>query len=406
MHVFLPGVPLGLLCVSLLACGPIVDRAPFSYRPDTMSSGDLLGPFDGMVVDAETDRPVTGAVVSASWAFERGVGLTGPAGASEVVTETGADGRYRLPAIDALPSGASMRVRRFTMVVYQPGYVGWRSDRLFPERTRRRDFSQRGNRVRLAKWREGLSHHEHLVFLGGGPAIRAVTQPEVKSALMELDGQRVPGPAVPGQPPGAAAGPGRGLPQLDAAPLLSVEEIRGVTGYAGEFDVSKLTDLPTTEFYDSRHFKARGQPEAFDVALRVWRLGTAGAETQYRKLLGELPGATPADEVGDASLRARAADVQGLAFMLRERGLVLALSCGVRQCPEMTMLVRLAKLVESHLGELSVALPPVEGTAPAPTAPTPTAPTPGTPAAPVEALPATPPAAPAPGGVPPGGTVP
>src|SRR5688500_9330318 len=174
-------------------CGPIVDRAPFSYRPDTMSPGDLLGPYEGMVVDAETDRPIAGAVVAGAWAFERGVGLAGPAGAAESVTETGADGRYRLPPIEELPSGGSMRVRRFTLIVYQRGYVGWRSDRHFPERTRRRDFSQRGNRVRLVKWRDGLSYHEHLVFLGGGPAVRSAVAADVETAALELDGQVVAG---------------------------------------------------------------------------------------------------------------------------------------------------------------------------------------------------------------------
>ena len=139
-------------------CGPIVEQAPFSYRPDTMAPGDLLGPFDGMVVDAETDRPIAGAVVIGSWAFERGIGLTGPAGASEVVTETGADGRYRLPGAGGrCRAGASMRVRRFTLVVYHQGYVGWRSDRQFPEGTARRDFSQRGNRVRLDEMAGGAA---------------------------------------------------------------------------------------------------------------------------------------------------------------------------------------------------------------------------------------------------------
>ena len=395
-------VALPILWLSLLGCGPIVDRAPFSYRPDTMTSGDLLGPFEGMVVDAETDRPIAGAVVAGSWAFERGVGLSGPAGATEVVTETGADGRYRLPAVEELPSGASMRVRRFTLVVYQRGYVGWRSDRHYPERTRRRDFSQRGNRVRLVKWREGLSHNEHLVFLGGGGAIRTAAQSELQAAALELDGRSVPAGGATDGGPGAQAQ--SGLPRLDISPLLSVDEIRGVTGYAGEFDVGKLGDLPTTEFYDSRHFKARGQPEVFDVGLRVWRLGTAGAEAQYQKLLGELPGATRADEVGDASLRARTTDLQGVAFLARERGLVLALSCGVRQCPEMTMLVRLAKLAESHIGELGPAVPaPATGTqgpTPAPPAGTPAAPSAAPPAAPAPA-PGTGPAPAAPGGNPP-----
>jgi hypothetical protein len=145
---------------------------------------------------------------------------------------------------------------------------------------------------------------------------------------------------------------------LDIARLLSDDEIRGVTGYVGKFEDGKLTDLPTTEFYDSRHFKAVGKPESFDVGLRVWRLGSAAAEVQYGKLLGELPGAKAVDEVGDASLRARSGVVNGLAFLVRDRGAVVSINCGTSQCTEPGMLLRLAKLVESRLPDLQQAEPP------------------------------------------------
>jgi hypothetical protein len=337
-------------------CGPIVERAPFSYRPDTMTPGDLLGPFEGTVVDGDTDRPLSGAVVAASWAFERGTGLEGPAGSEEVVTETGADGRYHVPVLTKLPSGLSMRVRRFSLIVYARGYVGWRSDRRFPDGRIRRDFSQRGNRVRLEKWRDTLYHHKHLVFLGGGSAIQAASQWELQPAALELEGVR-PTRAAALTEPGAeavAAGP----PPLNVVPLLNEDELRGVTGYAGAFIAGKLTDLPTTEFYDSRHFKAEGRPESYDVGLRVWRLGPAGADAQYRKLLTQLPGAEARDEIGDASLRARTGDVFGLAFLSRERGIVVSLSCGANQCTEASQLLRLAKLIEGHLGDLNPAAAP------------------------------------------------
>lgn len=333
-----------------MGCGPIVERAPFSYRPDTLSSGDMLGPFDGIVVDGDTDRPIAGATVAASWAFERGVGLTGPAGATEVVTETGADGRYRIPALATFPNGPSMRVRRFTLIVYQRGYVGWRSDRQFPAGSERRDFSQRSNRVRLEKWRDGFLHSRHLVFLGGGAAVRSAAQWELQPASLELDGVTGAGRALAGAE--AAAPSASGPVPLDVSPLLTEQEVRGVTGYAGAFDIAKLTDLPTTEFYDSRHFKAQGRPESFDVGLRVWRLGPSGAEAQYRKLLTELPGAQPSDEVGDASLRAKAGDVLGLVFLARGPGIVVSLTCGTEQCTDPDMILRLGKLVEGHLSEL------------------------------------------------------
>jgi len=305
-----------------------------------------------MVLDSETERPIAGATVAASWAFERGIGLVGPLGAREVVVETGADGRYKIPALDDLPSGGSTRIRRFTLIVYHRGHVGWRSDRRFPEGRVRRDFSQRGNRVHLDKWQQTMAHHRHLVFLGGGDAVRAAAAWEVQPASLELEGG-TPGAA-------AAAGPAAGPKALDAKPLLSEDEVRGVTGYPGKFEVGKLADLASTEFYDSRHFKAAGKPESYDVALRVWLLGAAGAEAQYRKLLGELPGAKAADEIGDSSLRARTGDVSGVAFLLRDRGAVVSVTCGISQCPDPEMVLRLAKLVESHLAEL----PPVPGSEP------------------------------------------
>jgi hypothetical protein len=107
-----------------------------------------------------------------------------------------------------------------------------------------------------------------------------------------------------------------------------------------------------SDVYDSRHFKAKGKSEAFDVAVRVWLLGSAAAETQFAKLSAELPAAVATEEIGDKAVRARGGEVAGLAFLLRERGLVVQVSCGISQCTDASMVLRLAKLVESHIGEL------------------------------------------------------
>jgi hypothetical protein len=367
----LPAVAVVALAAALAACGPMVEKAPFPVRPDSVRPADLLGPYDGIVVDADTERPIAGALVAASWAFERGVGFQAPLAAHEVVTETGADGRYQIPRLESVPSGLSTRVRRFTIIVYHRGHVGWRSDRRFPGRLARRDFSQRGNRVRLEKWMPTLAHAEHLLFLGGGSRIRTAAAWEAQTAAMELEGERgaqISGRAteLPGAP-GVEPAPNKAAaPPLDVAHLLTDDEIRGVTGYVGKFEDGKLSDLPTTEFYDSRHFKATGKPESFDVGLRVWRLGSAAAEVQYGKLLAELPGAKAVDEVGDASLRARSGAVGGLAFLVRERGAVVSITCGTSQCTEPGMLLRLAKLVESRLPDLQA---PAEPPRPAPALP-------------------------------------
>lgn len=335
-------------------CGPIVDRAPFPSRPDSVRPGELLGPYDGKVVDTDSERPIAGAVVAGSWAFERGIGVEGPSDVEEVVTQTGADGRYSIPALSRLPTGLSSRVRRFTLIVYRKGYVGWRSDRRFPGRQARRDFSQRNNLVRLDRWQASYPHSRHLLFLGGGAKVREAAAWEAEQAALDLEGDVSGRRASPSEGVGPAA-----ATLLDVSGLLNDDEIRGVTGYVGGFEDGKLADLPTTEFYDSRHFKAKGQPESFDVGLRVWRLGAAAAEVQYGKLQRELPQASVTDEIGDASFRARAPNVQGLVFLVRERGVVVSLTCGVGQCGDEGQIITLGKLVESRLPDLSPAAAPV-----------------------------------------------
>ena len=342
---------LALFSSAFGSCGPVVGNAPFSARPDTLQAGDLLGPFDGMVVDAETERPVAAATVVGSWGFERGIGLEGPAGFREVSIETSADGRYQIPRPDDVPTGSSMRLRRFTLVVYRRGYVAYRSDFKFASGESRHDFSQHANKVRLEKWLPSIEHRRHLAFLGGGQAVTKAAGWEAQPASLEQEGRRALPEAGEKQVETSAPLANK---MLDVSPLLSVEEVRGVTGFAGDFEVGRLTDRVRSDVYDSRHFKAKDKGEAFDVGIRVWSLAPAAAEAQFHKLKGELPAAVATEEIGDLSLRARGGDVAGLAYLLRERGLVIQLSCGTSQCTESGMILRLAKLVESHVAELGL----------------------------------------------------
>lgn len=357
------GARAAAIAVACVTCGPIVEQAPFPARPDVLAPGDLLGPFDGFVLDAETERPISGAVVGASWAFERGLGFSGPAGAHDVATESDADGRFRVPRLRDLPGGGSTRVRRFTLVVYRRGYVGWRSDVVFPDGVVRRDFGQRATRVRLKRWRDDLSHARHLVFLGGSPAIRRAASWEIQLAGLELDG--VKRPAAAGEEAAAFAR------VLDVAALLSEDEVRAVTGYAGAFDVVALPDLPATDFYGSRHFRAREGGERFDVGLRVWRLGEGGAEEEYRRRVAELASAVSSTEIGDEAVRARGADAAGLVFLSRRHGVVVSLTCGLSQCTEPATLTKLGKLVEGRLPDLGTVPAPagLDGAAPSGGAP-------------------------------------
>ena len=201
------------------------------------------------------------------WGFERGIGLRGPAGAREFSVETSADGRYQIPRPEDLPTGGSMRLRRFTLVVYRRGYVGYRSDFKFATGEARHDFSQRANKVRLEKWQNTLEHRRHLAFLGGGQAIAKAAGWEVQPASLEYEGLSAPRVAeIPGETAAIVA-----ARMLDVSPLLSVEEVRGVTGFAGDFEVGRLMDRVRSDVYGN--FNNRGLipiPESYHrQAIRI-----------------------------------------------------------------------------------------------------------------------------------------
>ena len=222
--------------------------------------------------------------------------------------------------------------------------------------------------ARLDRWQPTFTHARHLLFVGGGAKIREAAAWEAQQASLDLEGE-----AAGGRGPSDGEEP-RSTAVLDIGGLLTDDEIRGVTGYVGSFEKEKLSDLPTTEFYDSRHFKAVDKPESFDVGLRVWRLGVAAADAQYQKLRRELPKADVTDEIGDASFRARSGNIGGLVFLVRDRGIVVSLTCGSDQCADPAQLATIGKLVESRLSDLPPA-PPLpaapgdEAPAPAPSAP-------------------------------------
>jgi len=68
--------------------------------------------------------------------------------------------------------------------------------------------------------------------------------------------------------------------------------------------------------------------------------------------------------VGDASFRARSGGIAALVYLVRDRGLVVSMTCGGSQCTEPGQLVKLAKLVESRLPELPAEPPRAEPAAP------------------------------------------
>jgi hypothetical protein len=358
------------------ACAPIIESAPFPARPDTVIPGDLLGPYDGRVLDGDTEKPVAGALVVGVWRFERGVGFVGADGAITESTQSDNDGNYTLPRLKQLPSGLSTRLCAFTLIIYMKDYVGYRSDRRFKDGAPRGDFAQRGNRVRLERMSQEIAHARHLAFIGGLPEVRRAAAAEIEAASLELFGKK------PTRPEKEAA-----QAPLDVWPLLRTDEVKATTGFAGTFTEDRLTDLPRTSFYDSHHFKAVGQPERMDVALRVWKLPPKDAQAQYERLLGALPSAKATDEIGARSLRAGQGDIIAVAWYDAPHGVVVQISCGLGQCPDHQTALKLAELIEKRLdmlggpgsregGEKPELLPPGQQVVPTPPEVTPPVPPP------------------------------
>lgn len=358
-----PGAGLVLMGLLLGACGPIVRVAPFSERPDSVKPGSLLGPFDGQVVDADTQQPLPDAVVSCSWGFDRGVGTAAPDLSRTYATRTDVDGRYRIPALRSFAQGLSARLARLSFVIYKKEYVAYRQDLVFPQRRPRFDFAQRGNLVKLSRWSPELSRVQHLLFLGGGPELEAASSWEAMVAAAELDRG---GPAtLPAAGAGLTAAATRPAPAtapalLDASLLITSDDVRAVTGYSGAFSTGRLGG-PRTASYDSFHLRAVDRPERYDVAVRVWRPERAKLTARYEELLSSLPGSKQNDEVADRSFTVRQGEILGLGFLDRSSETVVLLTCGRGQCTKESQLLQLGRTVEKNLSRLAPPPPDEEG---------------------------------------------
>jgi hypothetical protein len=329
-----------------------VRDAPFRVRPDSVKPGSLLGPFDGQVRDAASGDPIPGALVYASWSFQSGYGLTAPAGYREVITSTDASGKYSIPVLEEVPDSGSVRVTEFILVVYKRGYVAYRSDHQFRDLGPRRDFSQRQNQVVLERWRAEYSHVRHLRYLGGGAALAALTGWEAEEAAAELSGQRgVEGPRL-------ATDILPGDRRLLAAQLLSEREIQTITSNTTSFETGPLGDEPDSDQYSSQHYRAVGQAESFDVAVRMYTLDSDEAPQRYAELVDSLPNVDERDEIADRSFRAIEGEITGVGFLDGRRGVVVLITCGRSQCETPDSAVSLARKAHATLEELS----PVEQT--------------------------------------------
>ncbi len=203
--------------------------------------------------------------------------------------------------------------------------------------------------MQLERWHSEHSHVRHLRYVGGGTALAALTAWERAEAASGLSGERRETSGQLASDLLDSLSDGR----LIAAQLLGEAEIKEITGFEGSFESGPLNDEADTSTYSSQHFKALGQPEVFDVALRLWRLpnegGDSAADQRFSELKSTLPGVTDRDDVADKSLLALEGDIQGYAFLDKRRSLVVLLTCGKGQCKEQGQLIDIARKIYSNI---------------------------------------------------------
>jgi len=116
----------------------------------------------GRVVDAETGKPVEGAVVLVQWTMTKGVpGMTHHEVHKIIEMETPQNGKI------AIPKTFSPLINKPEIVIFKEGYIAWRSDIIYPGWQKRKDLSD-FLVIKMEKFKEEFSRYEHYGFLTHG----------------------------------------------------------------------------------------------------------------------------------------------------------------------------------------------------------------------------------------------
>ena len=375
VRTLLPVIALCCAVPSTFGCAPLVRPAPFAGASTKVTGVSLLGPFDGQIVDAETEEPIADATVLAVWSYDHVDGFSGSDGATTTPINTDEAGRYRIKRPRAHRRGRHRQLTGFTLFVYKRGYVGYRSD-LLATGERRTDFTMRHNDVRLSKWRASHSHATHLAVLAGPREIRQASMWAASLANTDLYRRRggsaslssgalspsapdVIGASEAARGDGASTNPAatakdspKPPPLLDVSSVLTAAEVQRRTGDDGALTTVDLNDaLKRTSYYHGVALQATGRDPSFDLSYRVWTSPPGGMEPIRATLATSLPNARSSADVTDETLVYEDDAVRVIAFIDTAQELAVLVSCGREQCADIETVILLANLAWRNLLE-------------------------------------------------------
>jgi len=166
----------------------------------TFLPSGCYGEITGTVVDAQTGKPIEGAVVLAEWTITKGLpgmSYTETYKTIEVLTEK--NGRFTIPEVFH-----PLVNRPPHFVVYKKGYIAWSNQYIFPTWEKRKDFEYKnGLTIRLEHFKKGFSHYDHVSFIssaaisgGGGKLLeeaysweRILARQELEKRKREVEGR-------------------------------------------------------------------------------------------------------------------------------------------------------------------------------------------------------------------------
>jgi len=116
----------------------------------------------GTVIDAESGKPIEGAVVLVEWTYTSGkwIGLRSTSSYKVVETVTDKEGKFKVSGV------LNPFVDPPDVTIYKRGYVAWNNKFIFPDYAKRTDFRwEKGYVFRMEKFREKYSYNDHTSFI-------------------------------------------------------------------------------------------------------------------------------------------------------------------------------------------------------------------------------------------------